>query len=176
MQLKIRARCNIVLNVLRTFSSGIEQQPVSVHEPLVRMRLRFFSREVSLRPSLYIRFVFAFHPDGGVRRTSYACTPNVVRTYTERRTSPLLPDGKAGMMLRKPQTRRFLVSLKLYGEKSEGTRMKKTPIRLPLPRHKREALDGFKLVELIIVKNGAEEFCVVVITRSDAEKLCYFGI
>ena len=109
-------------------------------------------------------------------RTSYACTPNVVRTYTERRTSPLLPDGKAGMMLRKPQTRRFPVSLKLYGEKSEGTRMKKTPIRLPLPRHKREALDGFKLVELIIVKNGAEEFCVVVITRSDAEKLCYFGI
>ncbi len=55
-------------------------------KPPVRLSSCFFSREASLRRPPYIRFVIAFHPDGDVRRTPYACTPNDVHTYTERRT------------------------------------------------------------------------------------------
>ena len=95
----MRGRINAVLNVFRTFSPSIEQRPVmTVLKPPVRVSLRFFSREVSLRCSLHICFIIDFYPDGDVRRTSYARTSNAVRTYTERRTSPLSPDGNAETM------------------------------------------------------------------------------
>ncbi len=116
---------NIILNIFRTFSLSIMGQlsALLVLKPLVWVFLHFFSREASLCHSLYTRFIIAFQPDDGIRRTLYACTPNDVCTYTVQcthvhRTTHVASCAKWQFraMFRKLPSRCFFMFLKRLGQ------------------------------------------------------------
>ncbi len=118
---------NIVLNVYRTFSAGIIKQlsVLTGLKPLIRESGYFCgflagkhlcATPVIPVPSPLAILTMAYtERRTHVHRTTYAHTPNDVRTYTEQRTSPFPPDGSAETRFGKPQERCFAISLKRLG-------------------------------------------------------------